>query len=103
MDIVVATAIAIGGTALVCFLIVMVINLNKEVILAQPEIVSEAKDTIDENTSQNIKIFKFKDAHNYPILSDTKKQINDYAEEHGWVSVPMNQDDEDFIVFYRKE
>lgn len=68
---------------------------------AQPQIIAEAKTAIDENTGRDAKIFKFTPTSQYSIQPDAKKQISDYAEEHGWVSI--NQDNENAIVFQKKE
>ena len=92
---------AFDGVFVCGFLIIVALGMVIKVESAQPQIIAEAKTAIDENSSQNTKIFKFTPTSKYRIESNTKKQISDYAEEHGWVS--MNQDDENAIVFQKKE
>ena len=93
---------AFDGVFVCGFLIIVALGMVIKVESAQPQIIAEAKKNIDENSRQNTKIFKFTAPSKYTtIQSDAKKQISDYAEERGWVSI--NQDDENAIVFHRKE
>ena len=91
------------GVFICGFLVIVVLGMVIKVESTQPQIIAEAKIAIDENSRQNTKIFKFTPTSQYSIQSDAKKQISDYAEEHGWILVPIKQDDESYIVFHRKE
>ena len=68
---------------------------------SQSKIIEEGKNTVFENNNKNTKSFMFAPENGHSMRTNTKKEIINFAGEHGWVVSHIENDS--WIIFEKNE